>query len=57
MSGTTATPVTILSDVEKGFLITYNVVNTLLIILFNTTVIITIAFTKVVITNILVTRV
>ena len=54
MSETTAVPVTTsLSDVEKGFLITYNVINTLLIVLFNALVIITIAFSKVLIRKLL----
>ena len=40
-------PPTVFTDVEKGFLITYNVINTLLIISFNALVLGIIAFSKV----------
>jgi hypothetical protein len=45
---TAAPPSTDLSDVEKGFLATYNLINTLLIIAFNSLVIGIIAFSKVI---------
>ena len=44
---TQSTPTTDLPDVEKGILITYNVINTFLIIVFNSLVIGIIAFSKV----------